>query len=190
MSTRNAPYLARQLSVFGPGRALNRRVNLCCVFPNPNGDANRIRKILSWFGQRRPYVQRGEYCISLHLSACIGVTSCERGRRSQVSRRGKKCILLEMLILEARECLVVFVLRRSFILLRCPSFLEGSPAFPFIGSGGGRGVDETLGRCLKGEGSTGAVEDVVATCSRNCRPSPEYRGGVRDGTVKYPRSCG
>jgi hypothetical protein len=30
-------------------------------------------------GERRPYVQREEkYCISLHLSACIGVTSYER----------------------------------------------------------------------------------------------------------------
>jgi hypothetical protein len=78
----------------------------------------------------------------------------------------------------------------------CPSSfvvrpsLGGSPAFPFIGSGGSRGVDETLGWCLKGEGSTGAVEDAVTTCSRNGRPSPEYHGGVRDGTVKDPRSCG
>jgi hypothetical protein len=47
--------------------------------PNLDGDANRIHGGLSWFGQKRSYVQRGEYCISLHLSACIGVTSCERG---------------------------------------------------------------------------------------------------------------
>jgi hypothetical protein len=77
----------------------------------------------------------------------------------------------------------------SFIVCR-PFFLGGSPAFPFIGSGRGRGVDETLGWCLKGEGSTSAVEDARATCSRNGRPSPEYRGGVRDGTVKDPGSYG
>jgi hypothetical protein len=77
----------------------------------------------------------------------------------------------------------------SFFVCR-PSSLGGSPPFPFIGLGGGRGVDETLGWCLKGEGSTGAVKDAVATCSRNGRSSPEYRGGVRDGTVKDPGSCG
>jgi hypothetical protein len=47
------------LSVFGPGRALGRRVNLCRVLPDPDGDARRIHGDLSWFGQRRPYVQRG-----------------------------------------------------------------------------------------------------------------------------------
>jgi hypothetical protein len=62
----------------------------------------------------------GEFCISLHLSACVGVTSCERGRRSQVSRRGKKSILLEMLILEAGECLVVFIFRPSSSVVRPP----------------------------------------------------------------------
>jgi hypothetical protein len=52
------PYLVRQLSASGPGRPISRQVNLCCVFPNPNDDAKRIRGGLSWFGQRRPYVQR------------------------------------------------------------------------------------------------------------------------------------
>jgi hypothetical protein len=46
----------RDLSVFGPWRSLSRQVNLCCVFPNPDGDAKRIHGVLSWFGQRRPYV--------------------------------------------------------------------------------------------------------------------------------------
>jgi hypothetical protein len=46
----------RQVSVFGPGRALSRRVNLCCVLPTPDGDAKRIHGGLSWFGRRRPYV--------------------------------------------------------------------------------------------------------------------------------------
>jgi hypothetical protein len=62
------------------------------VFPDPDGDAKRIHRGLSWFGQRRPYVQRGEreYCISLHRSACVGVTSYERGSWSQVSKKKKK----------------------------------------------------------------------------------------------------
>jgi hypothetical protein len=29
------------------------------VFPNPDGDAKIIHEGLSWFGQIRPYVQRG-----------------------------------------------------------------------------------------------------------------------------------
>jgi hypothetical protein len=32
-------------------------------------------------GKEGPTSSGGEYCISLHLSACVGVTSCERGRR-------------------------------------------------------------------------------------------------------------
>jgi hypothetical protein len=59
-----------------------------------------------------------------------------------------------MLILEVGGCLVVFVLRPP---------LGESLAFPFIGSSEGREVDKTLGRCLKGEGSTGIVGVVVAT---------------------------
>jgi hypothetical protein len=39
--------------------------------PNMDGDAKRIHGGLSRRGEK--------YCISLHLSACIGVTSCERG---------------------------------------------------------------------------------------------------------------
>jgi hypothetical protein len=66
----------------------------------------------------------------------------------------------------------------------------GSPAFPFVGSSEGRGVDKTLGRCLKGEGLTGAVEVAIATCSRNGWPSLKYHGDVRDGTLKDLGSCG
>jgi hypothetical protein len=54
------PYLARQLSVFGPGRALSRRVNLCCVLPTPDGDAKRIYGGLSWFGQKKGPTSSGE----------------------------------------------------------------------------------------------------------------------------------
>jgi hypothetical protein len=68
------------LSVFGPGRALSRRVNLCCVLPTSDGDTKRIHRDLSWFGQKKALrpARKGEYCISLHLSACVGGTSCER----------------------------------------------------------------------------------------------------------------
>jgi hypothetical protein len=57
--------------------------------PNLDGDARRVHGGLSWFEQKKALrpAGRGEYYISLHLSACVGVTSCERGSRSQVSER-------------------------------------------------------------------------------------------------------
>jgi hypothetical protein len=57
--------------------------------PNLDVDARRVHRGLSWFRQKKALcpVGRGEYCISLHLSACVGVTSYERGNRSQVSER-------------------------------------------------------------------------------------------------------
>jgi hypothetical protein len=92
------------VSVFGPGRALSRQVNLCYVLPNPDGDAKRIHEGLSWFGQRRPYIQRRrEYYISLHRSACVGVTSCERERAGPKSQKEKDGVLLEMLISEGEK---------------------------------------------------------------------------------------
>jgi hypothetical protein len=56
--------------------------------PNLDGDARRVHGDLSWFGQKKALrpAGRGDYCISLHLSACVGVTSCERGNRAQVSK--------------------------------------------------------------------------------------------------------
>jgi hypothetical protein len=71
MLTCSYPYLARQLSVFGPGKALGRRVNLCHVLPNPDGDARRIHRGLSWFGQRRPYVQRGRKVLYFLAPKCL-----------------------------------------------------------------------------------------------------------------------
>jgi hypothetical protein len=47
------PYLARQLSVLGPGRVLSEQVNLCCVSPNLDGDAKRIHGGLSWFERKK-----------------------------------------------------------------------------------------------------------------------------------------
>jgi hypothetical protein len=55
--------LRSPLSVFGPGRVLDQRVNVCCVLSNSDGDAKRIHGGLSWFGQRRSYVQRGESVV-------------------------------------------------------------------------------------------------------------------------------
>jgi hypothetical protein len=63
-------------------------------------------------------------------------------------------------------------------------------ALSFIESSEGRGVSKTLRRCLRGEGSLGAVEVAVATCPGNGRPSPGRRVGVHDGTVKGSGSCG
>jgi hypothetical protein len=63
-------------------------------------------------------------------------------------------------------------------------------ALSFIESSEGRGVPKTLGRCLRGEGSAGAVEVIVATCPGNGRPFLGHRVSVDDGTVKGSGSCG
>jgi hypothetical protein len=74
------------VSAFGPAGVLSQRVNQMLCVPNLDGDARRVHGGLSWFGQKKALrpAGRGEYCISLHLSACVGVTSCERGNRAQV----------------------------------------------------------------------------------------------------------
>jgi hypothetical protein len=65
--------------------------SMLCV-PNLDDDARRVYGGLSWFGQKKALrpAGRGEYCISLHLSACVGVTSCERGNQSQVSEKKRE----------------------------------------------------------------------------------------------------
>jgi hypothetical protein len=60
--------------------------------PNLDGDAKRIHWgfILVWV-KEGPTSSGGErYCISLHLGACVGVTSYERGSQSQVSKRERE----------------------------------------------------------------------------------------------------
>jgi hypothetical protein len=76
------------VSAFGPAGVLSQRVNQMPHVPNMDGDARRIHEDLSWFGQKKALhlARRREYCISLHLSACVGVTSYERGNRAQVSK--------------------------------------------------------------------------------------------------------
>jgi hypothetical protein len=75
------PYLACQLLVFGPTRVLSQRVNQCCVsliWMVMQGEYTEVYPDSSEKKALHP-AGRGEYCISLHLSACVGVTSCERG---------------------------------------------------------------------------------------------------------------
>jgi hypothetical protein len=55
----------------------------------------------------------GEYYVSLHRSACVWVTSCERGNWSQVSREEEGSVLFEMLIAEVRKT-PVFLFSSSF----------------------------------------------------------------------------
>jgi hypothetical protein len=65
------------------------------VLPNPDGDAKRIHGDLSWFGRRRPYVQRGKKVLYFFAPKCLcRVISCERGKESQVSKEKKVEVLL------------------------------------------------------------------------------------------------
>jgi hypothetical protein len=130
--------------------------------PNLDGDVRRVHGSLSWFGHKKALRPAGgKYCIFLHLSDCIGVTSCERGSRSQVSERKMRVQrrLLEVLIFYGG------VATGSSLF---PPLVE-SPAFTFIGSRGGRDV----GGCLSSEVLSSAVEAAVATCSENGQPSPD-----------------
>jgi hypothetical protein len=114
------------------------------VLPTLDGDAKRIHGGLSWFGQKKSLrpAGKGEYCISLHLSACVGVTSRERGNRSQVSKKEYNGVLLEMLISKVGKMSVLF--------FRCPSFsLESALPSPFIDSREGQGLQQTLGGALE-----------------------------------------
>jgi hypothetical protein len=95
------------LSVFGPERALDQQVNLCCVLPNPDGDAKRIHGDLSWFGRRRPYVQRGEKVLYFFAPKCL----C-RGYKLRERKR----------VSGLKEVLLVLALPLSFFAV-----LGGSP---------------------------------------------------------------
>jgi hypothetical protein len=172
--------------VFGPGRPISRRVNLCCVLPTPNGDAKRIHGGLSWFGQKKTLHPAGkeEYCISLHLSACVGVTSRERGNRSQVSKKEYNRVLLEMLILEVGRRSVLFSRRPLFVLLSAKLL-----ALPFYRLKGRIRLTTNPRRCLGGEGEASTVGVAVATCPGACRPSLGRCGDVDDGSAGYPGCC-
>jgi hypothetical protein len=76
------------VSAFGPTRVLSQRVNQCCVSLIWMVMQEEYTKVYPGSDERMPYVQRGGgYCISLHLSAYVGVTSCERGNRSHILER-------------------------------------------------------------------------------------------------------
>jgi hypothetical protein len=65
----------------------------------------------------------GEYCISLHQSACVGVTSYERENQSQVSREEYDGVLLEMLISEVGKMSISFFHLSSPWKAPCPPLL-------------------------------------------------------------------
>jgi hypothetical protein len=127
---------------------------------------------------------KGENCISLHLSACVGVTSHERGSRSQVSKKEHNGMLLEMLISEVGKCLAIL----SFVL-RCPSSSRVLLALPFYRLKERVRLTTSPRRCLGGEGGAGTIGVAVATCPGTCRPSLGRCGDVDDGTAVHPGCC-
>jgi hypothetical protein len=150
------------------------------VLPTSDGDAKRIHGGLSWFGVKKALCPagKGEYCILLHLSSCVGVTSHERGSWSQVSKKEYNGVLLEMLISEVGRCLShIFVLRRPI--------LRKLLALSFYRLKGRIRLTTNPRRCLGGEGGASTVGVVVATCPGACRPSLGRRGDVDDGTVVH-----
>jgi hypothetical protein len=174
---------SEEVSVFGPGRVLSRLVNLCCVFPTLDGDTKRIHGGLSWFEQNKALrpAGKGVYYISLHLSACVGVTSRERGSRSQVSKKEYNGVLLEVLILEVWEMSVLSFF--SSVVRRPPGELL---ALPFYRLKGRIRLTTNPRRCLGGEGEASTIGVAVATCLGACRPSLGRHGDVDDGTAGHP----
>jgi hypothetical protein len=72
------------------------------MLPNPDGDAKRIHGGLSWFGQRRPYVQRGGRVLYFLAPRCLRRGYKLRERELVPSlRKGKNEELLEVLILKS-----------------------------------------------------------------------------------------
>jgi hypothetical protein len=106
--------------------------------PNLDGDARRVHEGLSWFGQKKALrpAGRGEYCISLHLSACIRV-QVVRERTDPRSQREKVRVqrrLLEMLIFYGG-----MVTGFSSFVVRRP--LCRAPYLPFYRVRGGRDAE-------------------------------------------------
>jgi hypothetical protein len=68
--------------------------------PNLDGDVRRVHGGLSWFGQKKALRPAGreEYCISLHLSACVGLQAVREGTepRSQRKVKSTKVIALDV----------------------------------------------------------------------------------------------
>jgi hypothetical protein len=56
---RSVPYLARQLSAFGPARVLSQRVNQCYMSLIWMVMQGEYTEVYPGSGKRRPYIQRG-----------------------------------------------------------------------------------------------------------------------------------
>jgi hypothetical protein len=85
-----APWrLSKHVSVFGPRRAIDRQVNLCCVLHNPDCDAKRIYGGLSWFGQRRPTSSGGVFYFLAPKCLCRGYKLWEREPVPSLQKRVK-----------------------------------------------------------------------------------------------------
>jgi hypothetical protein len=136
------------------------------VFPTPDGDAKRIHGGLSWFKQEKALrpAGKGECCISLHLSACVGVTSRERGNRSQVSKKEYNGVLLEMLISGVWEMSILFIFSSSIIRRPLGELL----ALPFYRLKEKIKLTTDPRRCLGGKGEASTIGVAVATCPGAC----------------------
>jgi hypothetical protein len=71
MLARSVPYLARQLSVFGPARVLSERVNQCCVSLTWMVMQGEYTKAYPGSDKRRPYVQRGGGVLYFLAPKCL-----------------------------------------------------------------------------------------------------------------------
>jgi hypothetical protein len=71
MLARSAPYLARQLSAFGPAGVLSQRVNQCCVSLIWMVMQGEYMEIYPGSGKRKPYVQRGWGVLYFLAPKCL-----------------------------------------------------------------------------------------------------------------------
>jgi hypothetical protein len=96
---------------------------------NMDGDAKRIHRGLSWFGQRRPYVQRGGRVLYFLAPKCLrrGYKLREREPVPGLKKKVKGCIARDVDLRSGGKTYV-------FAVCRCPlASSRESPAFPFIG---------------------------------------------------------
>jgi hypothetical protein len=76
--------------------------------PNSDGDARGIHGDLSWLGQRRPYVQRGERVLYFLAPKCL-----RRGYK--LAREGAEPKSLSWVLLLAGTWLLIFPLPPPFV---------------------------------------------------------------------------
>jgi hypothetical protein len=156
-------------SVVGvPSRGGPKPTSECCVSLTWMVMQGEHTGVYPGSGNRRPYIQRGgEFCISLHRGACVGVTSLRERAASPSLKERKKST--ERIAWDVDLCvgslgLLVF----GFELVSC--LLSVSPCrvltCPFIGQEEARapGSLEVMFLSIP-------VGVTVATCSRNGQPS-------------------